>query len=279
MSILKADTLKTELSNRARDLGFDTCRITDARLSAENAANLETFVRKNRHGSMQWMEKTMERRKSPEAMWSEAKTAILLGMNYGPDEDPLEMIGHGERAVISTYARNRDYHGLIKGKLKTLAGWLASKTGENVKVFVDTAPLMEKPLAKKAGLGWQGKHTNLVSREFGSWLFLGSILTTADLALDAPEDDRCGSCRSCLDVCPTGAFPAPYQIDARKCISYLTIEHAGPIPIEYRAAMGNRIYGCDDCLAVCPWNKYAKFTREAKLKARDDLQAPYLKKL
>ena len=228
---------------------------------------------------MQWMETTYQRRKSPVAMWTEARSAILLGMNYGPDVDPLLTLLEKEKATVSVYARNRDYHDLVKGKLKTLAGWVASKTSLNVKVFVDTAPLMEKPLAEQAGLGWQGKHTNLVSREFGSWLFLGSILTEAQLEPDTPETDHCGSCRSCLDICPTDAFPGPYQLDARKCISYLTIEHAGPIPHEYRQSMGNRIYGCDDCLAVCPWNKYAKQTGEMKLAAREDLQAPMLAEL
>jgi epoxyqueuosine reductase len=200
----------------------------------------------------------------------------MLGLNYGPDSDPLASLAHRDRATISVYARNRDYHDLVKGKLKRLATRFAALSGAELKVFVDTAPLMEKPLAEAAGLGWQGKHTNLVSREFGSWLFLGAILTAADLPPDPPEADHCGSCRACLDICPTGAFPAPYRLDARRCLSYLTIEHKGPIPREFRAAMGNRIYGCDDCLAACPWNKFARTTREAKLAARDDLVAPPL---
>ncbi len=260
-------------------LGFDLVRITDAQLPDEIGTHLETFVSDNRHGSMEWMETTLARRKSPKAMWPYAKSAILLGMNYGPDTNPLDNLKNKENATISVYARNRDYHDVIKGKLKTLAGWIASQTQEDVKVFVDTAPLMEKPLAAQAGLGWQGKHTNLVSRELGSWLFLGSILTSADFAKDKNETDHCGSCTACLDICPTNAFPAPYQLDARRCISYLTIEHAGPIPIEFRKPMGNRIYGCDDCLAVCPWNKYAKTANEQRLVARQELASPALKML
>lgn len=271
--------LKQDLQVRAKSLGFDICQITDANLPEEIGQKLEQTVELKRHATMQWMETTLERRKSPTAMWSEAKTAIMLGMNYGPDINPLETLTQTSKATISVYARNRDYHDIIKGKLKTLAGWLAAQTNEDVKVFVDTAPLMEKPLAKQAGLGWQGKHTNLVSREFGSWLFLGSILTRAELESDAHEEDHCGSCQSCLDICPTKAFPAPYQLDAARCISYLTIEHAGAIPHEFRESMGNRIYGCDDCLAVCPWNKYAQETSEIKLQARDDLLAPDLKEL
>jgi epoxyqueuosine reductase len=200
----------------------------------------------------------------------------MLGLNYGPDRDPLASLALKDRAAISVYARNRDYHDLIKGRLKTIAGRFAAKTGGAVKVFVDTAPLMEKPLSEAAGIGWQGKHTNLVSRDFGSWLFLGAILTEIALPPDAPETDHCGNCRACLDICPTGAFPAPYRLDARRCISYLTIEHKGPIPIEFRKAMGNRVFGCDDCLAVCPWNKFARSTHEAKLTAREDLNAPLL---
>lgn len=257
-------------------LGFDVCKITPATLDPEVGTRLEQSITLNRHASMEWMKTTLERRKKPTAMWGEAKTAIMLGMNYGPDLNPLDNLKHKSSATISVYARHRDYHDLIKGKLKTLAGWFASQTNEEVKVFVDTAPLMEKPLAEKAGLGWQGKHTNLVSRDFGSWLFLGSILTTADLGEDTSEEDHCGSCQLCLDICPTNAFPAPYQLDAGRCISYLTIEHAGPIPHEFREAMGNRIYGCDDCLAICPWNKYATETAEIKLKARGDLVSPAL---
>ena len=269
--------LKQDLLARSESLGFDICRITPAELPNDIGKKLEQSVVLKRHATMGWMETTLERRKSPTAMWDEAKTAIMLGMNYGPDVNPLETLEQKSKATISVYARNRDYHDLIKGKLKTLAGWLTSQTGEDVKVFVDTAPLMEKPLAKQAGLGWQGKHTNLVSRDFGSWLFLGSILTKAELESDQSEEDRCGSCSSCLDICPTKAFPAPYQLDAGRCISYLTIEHEGSIPHQFREAMGNRIYGCDDCLAVCPWNKYAQETAQIKLQAREDLMAPNLK--
>ena len=264
---------------RARSLGFDVCRITKAELPGDIGEKLEKSIELNRHATMGWMETTLERRKTPTAMWDEANTAIMLGMNYGPDVNPLATLEQKSRATISVYARNRDYHDIIKGRLKTLAGWLSSQTKEDVKVFVDTAPLMEKPLAEKAGLGWQGKHTNLVSREFGSWLFLGAILTKASMPVDEQETDHCGSCQSCLDICPTNAFPAPYQLDAGKCISYLTIEHDGPIPIELREKIGNRIYGCDDCLAVCPWNKYAQETSEIKLRARDDLNAPELQEL
>ncbi len=228
---------------------------------------------------MDWLEAKAARRESPRALWPEVGAVVMLGLNYGPDSDPLATLAKRERATVSVYARHRDYHDLIKGKLKRVAGRFAAYAQSDVKVFVDTAPLMEKPLAAAAGLGWQGKHTNLVSREFGSWLFLGAILTAAALPADPPESDHCGTCRACLDICPTDAFPAPYRLDARRCISYLTIEHAGPIPREFRAAIGNRIYGCDDCLAVCPWNKFAQATREAKLKARDDLAAPPLAEL
>jgi len=271
--------LQKTLIHKAQEIGFDICRFTKADLSLETGEKLEAAISKNHHGTMQWMAETLERRRHPNAMWCEAKSAILLGMNYGPQTDPLETLSRQDKATISVYARNRDYHDIIKGKLKTLAGWFAAKSGSEVKVFVDTAPLMEKPLAQKAGLGWQGKHTNLVSREFGSWLFLGSILTTAELEEDDSETDHCGNCTACLDICPTKAFPAPYQLDARRCISYLTIEHDGPIPVEFREAMGNRIYGCDDCLAVCPWNKFAEQTNEIKLAARDDLNAPELSEL
>jgi epoxyqueuosine reductase len=228
---------------------------------------------------MGWLARHPERRHTPKALWPEAKSVIVLGMNYGPQGDPLAILERRDRGAISVYARNRDYHELIKGRLKQLAGWLHARFGAKVKVFVDTAPLLEKPIAHRAGVGWQGKHSNLVSRDFGSWLFLGEILTDLEIAPDPPETDHCGSCRACLDVCPTDAFPAPYQLDARRCISYLTIEHQGHIARELRAPMGNRIYGCDDCLAVCPWNKFARAGREAKLKAREDLEAPRLAEL
>jgi epoxyqueuosine reductase len=225
---------------------------------------------------MTWLETEADRRADVRALWPEAGAVVMVGMNYGPERDPLAALAEKDRAAISVYAGNRDYHDLIKGKLKVLAGRFKARTGSEVKVFVDTAPLMEKPLAEAAGLGWQGKHTNLVSREFGSWLFLGAIVTSMRLAPDASETDACGTCRACLDICPTNAFPGPYQLDARRCISYLTIEHEGPIPLEFRKAIGNRIYGCDDCLAVCPWNKFAVATRETKLQARADRVSPKL---
>jgi epoxyqueuosine reductase len=234
------------------------------------------------HGDMDWMAATAPRRANPRELWPDVRSVIMLGMNYGPQADPLATLGNNGAGNISVYARHRDYHDLIKGKLKQLASWLIAEAKRggaddaDLKVFVDTAPVMEKPLAAAAGIGWQGKHTNLVSREFGAWLLLGSIFTTLDLAPDAAEPDHCGTCSACLDICPTHAFPAPYRLDARRCISYLTIEHLGQIPREFRAAIGNRIYGCDDCLAVCPWNKFAATAREAKLQARDDLAAPRL---
>jgi epoxyqueuosine reductase len=228
---------------------------------------------------MAWLEETRERRRGPLGLWPEARSAIMLAQNYTQDLDPFERLKASETGVISVYALNRDYHDLVKGKLKRIAQWLAHEAKADVKVFVDTAPLMEKPLAQKAGLGWQGKHTNLVSRELGSWFFIGTILTTAELEADAPGEDHCGSCRACLDICPTDAFPAPYQLDARRCISYLTIEHQGHIAPEFRSAMGNRIYGCDDCLAACPWNKFASAAHEAKLAAREDLVSPSLSSL
>jgi epoxyqueuosine reductase len=258
----------------AKAQGFDLCRITPAELPDGTAENLQAFVADGHHGTMAWMAETLERRGDPRTLWPEARSIVVLAMNYGPDADPRHLQAMPETAAISVYARNRDYHDVIKGRLKEIATRFAARAGEDVKVFVDTAPVMEKPLAAKAGVGWQGKHTNLVSREFGSWLFLGSMFTTADLDCDPPEVDHCGSCQSCLDACPTDAFPAPYRIDARRCISYLTIEHKGPIDRDLRALMGNRIYGCDDCLAACPWNKFAKAASEMKLKARDDLAAP-----
>ncbi len=259
--------------------GFDVIRVTRPDAIPEAMPRLAAFLAQGHHGSMDWLADEAGRRGDPRALWPAVRSVIMVGLNYGPDRDPLASLALRDRATISVYARNRDYHGLIKGRLKGIASRLESKARARVKVFVDTAPLMEKPLAAAAGIGWQGKHTNLVSKDFGSWLFLGAILTDAELPTDAPEVDHCGTCRACLDVCPTNAFPAPYRLDARRCISYLTIEHAGPIPREFRAAMGNRIYGCDDCLAVCPWNKFARGAREAKLVARDDLAAPPLAEL
>jgi epoxyqueuosine reductase len=231
---------------------------------------------------MRWMEETRARRSAPRALWRDVRSVVMLGVNYGPSSDPMAALAQRSAGVISVYARNRDYHDVMKGRLKQLAGWLvaaARPTSVDVKVFVDTAPVMEKPLAAAAGLGWQGKHTNLVSREFGSWLFLGALFTTLELAPDEPTGDHCGQCRACLDICPTQAFPAPYQLDARRCISYLTIEHQGHIAEEFRAAIGNRIYGCDDCLSICPWNKFAKTSQEAKLVAREEFAAPSLAEL
>jgi epoxyqueuosine reductase len=237
---------------------------------------LQLFVDDHRHGDMDWITDRMEQRASPDALWPDAKSAIVLALPYTPDMAPMARLLDKQSGVISVYALNRDYHDLFKGKLKRLASWLRHQSKNEVKVFVDTAPVMEKPLAAQAGLGWQGKHTNLVSRELGSWFFIGIILTTLELPVDAPEIDHCGTCQACLDICPTKAFPAPRQLDARRCISYLTIEHKGHIAPEFRKAMGNRIYGCDDCLAVCPWNKFAVEAREAKLMARDDLKSPRL---
>lgn len=273
------DALTAALKAKAQGLGFAAVGIAPASLPEEAGLALRNFVAEHRHGTMHWLQETLERRVTPGAMWPEARTAIVLAMNYGPDMDPLGRLAERSTGVISVYALNRDYHDVVKGKLKHLAQWLASASGAEVKVFVDTAPLMEKPLAQLAGLGWQGKHTNLVSREYGSWLFLGTILTAAALSCDAPEADHCGTCQACIDICPTRAITAPYQLDARRCISYLTIEHKGLIPRELRKAMGNHIYGCDDCLAVCPWNKFAQQANEAKLQARDDLRAPSLRDL
>jgi epoxyqueuosine reductase len=248
-------------------------------VTALAADHLRAFVADGRHGDMAWMADTLDRRAGPTALWPEVRSILVLGFNYGPDEDPLGVTHEPQVGAISVYARGRDYHDVIKGKLKELANKLGARGRElgltvNAKVFVDTAPIMEKPLAESAGIGWQGKHTNLVSREFGSWLFLSEIFLDIALSPDEPESDHCGSCRACVDACPTDAFPAPYQLDARRCISYLTIEHAGPIPMEFRRTIGNRIYGCDDCLAVCPWNKFGKLGNELKLAARDDLRRP-----
>ena len=270
---------RDEIRRRAAGLGFEVCRFTGLDAPWPATARLQAFLEAGRQGDMDWMAATADRRAHPRSLWPEARSAVVLGLNYGPEADPLEGLALRDRGLISVYARGEDYHDVIKGRLKQLGGWLASRTGAGLKVFVDTAPLMEKPLAQQAGLGWQGKHTNLVSRDFGSWLFLGVILTEAVLTPDAPETDHCGQCRACLDACPTAAFPAPYQLDARRCVSYLTIEHRGPVDPELRPGLGNRIYGCDDCLAVCPWNKFAQAGREQRLAARDDLAAPPLAEL
>ena len=270
-----ADRIRAE----ARALGFDAVGIAPAAVGAREQARLGAFVAAGEFGEMAWMAETLERRRDPRVLWPEARSVIVCSANYGPDHDPLGDLAHRDRGAIAVYARNKDYHDLLKKRLKRLARWMHQDLDAGVKVFVDTAPVLEKPLAARAGIGWQGKHTNLVSREFGSWLFLGEVFTTLDLTADTPEVDHCGSCRRCLDVCPTDAFPTPYTLDARRCISYLTIEHKGPIPAEFREPIGNRIYGCDDCLAVCPWNKFAAATREAAFVARDDLTLPLLAEL
>ncbi|MGY0793505.1 tRNA epoxyqueuosine(34) reductase QueG [Azospirillum argentinense] len=264
------------IRDRALSLGFDAVGFARAELGEEARARLAEFLSQGRHGDMGWMENKADRRVHPQALWPEARTVIALGTSYAPAEDPRALLAHPDRGIVSVYARNRDYHDLIKGRLKTLGQWIAHRFNAELKVFVDTAPVMEKPLAEKAGLGWQGKHTNLVSRFHGSWLFLGEVYTTLELPPDPPGVDRCGQCRRCLDACPTAAFPAPNQLDARRCISYLTIEHKGPIPEELRPLMGNRIYGCDDCLAACPWNKFARRSREAAFLPRAELTAPRL---
>jgi epoxyqueuosine reductase len=267
------------IRSTAKSLGFEACEFASVTEPWTAGESLRAFVAEGRHGTMAWMRSTLERRVHPQSMWADASSAVVVAMNYGPDHDPLAILADRSKAAISVYAQGRDYHDVIKGKLKALAGAIQRRLGGEVKVFVDTAPLMEKPLAAQAGVGWQGKHTNLVSREFGSWLFLGVVLTNLEFRASAPAEDACGSCRACLDVCPTDALAVPYQLDARACLSYLTIEHAGPIPERYRKAMGNRVYGCDDCLAVCPWNKFASQAREARLHARDELRAPDLASL
>ena len=275
---MQADTRDT-IRDSAAALGFDVCRFASAADPWDAGERLAHFVEAGRHGEMGWMETTLERRAHPTAMWEGARSAIVLGLNYGPEHDPLPEMQDRSAGYISVYARGDDYHEVIKGRLKTLAGQIAARTGQEVKVFVDTAPLMEKPLAQRAGLGWQGKHTNLLSRTHGNWLFLGVILTAAELEPDPPEGEHCGSCTACLDVCPTRAFPAPFQLDARRCLSYLTIEFAGPWPDEFRVATGSRIYGCDDCLAVCPWNKFAAAAQETRVQARAALVTPRLAEL
>jgi epoxyqueuosine reductase len=279
---LRRSRLLIGLKARARALGFDGCHVAAAVAPPGARDDLAAWLAAGSHGDMTWMAETFARRADPKILWPEARSVVMLALNYGPRGDPLAALKRKDRGAISVYARNRDYHEVVKGKLKTLAAWLvvaARPEPIEVKVFVDTAPVMEKPLAAAAGLGWQGKHTNLVSREFGSWLFLGAIFTDLDLPPDEAERDHCGICRACLDACPTAAFPAPYQLDARRCISYLTIEHKGTIARELRPLIGNRIYGCDDCLAVCPWNKFARLGAEAKLAERGDLTAPPLAEL
>lgn len=297
------DAIKKLITEQAKTVGFDAVGFCAADLPLEIATNLYNFLENEHHGDMGWMLEKAPYRSSPKSLWAEAQSVIMLGHNYAPDSNPLEKLENKDIGNISCYALNEDYHDVIKKRLKKLAGWIAQEYGCDVKVFVDTAPIMEKPLAEQAGLGWQGKHTCLVSREFGSWLFLGAIFTTLDLSchpvsdivaaqdlsitekdpalmLRTPQDDdKCGTCTRCLDICPTNAFTGPREIDARKCISYLTIEHKGQIPLEFRKAIGNRIYGCDDCLAICPWNKFAKTANETAYHARSELQSPLLKDL
>ncbi len=270
---------RADIRARALALGFDAVGFAAAVLAPEARQRLEAFLAAGQHGEMDWLARRSEQRAQPRALWPAARSVICLGVSYAPAGDPLDNLGHPERGNISVYARGRDYHDVVKGMLKQLAGHVAARHGGEVKVFTDTAPVMEKPLAQLAGLGWQGKHTNLVSRRHGSWLFLGEIYTTLDLRPEAAHADRCGSCTRCLAACPTDAFPAPHRLDATRCISYLTIEHRGPIPRALRPAMGNRIYGCDDCLAVCPWNRFAQATAHLKLAAREALTAPLLAQL
>ena len=271
--------LKLALQRQALTEGFDLVGITSADLPELNKIAFSEFLTNNWHGDMLWMEEKKQRRENPSHLWPEAKSVIMLAMNYGPEQNPLPELKKTKNGVLSCYAKGKDYHDIVKKKLKNLARWFVAKTGAEVKVFVDTAPVMEKPLAMQAGIGWQGKHTNIVSPKLGSWTFLGAIFTTEAIEIDEPEKDHCGSCRKCLDICPTNAFPKAYQLEATKCISYLTIEHQGMIDRELRSKMGNRIYGCDDCLAICPWNKFAKKAEELRFLARDEIDNPPLKEL
>jgi epoxyqueuosine reductase len=274
--LTSASALREAIGREASALGFDAFGVVAPDAIPNALPRLQEFLNDGAHGDMAWLAANPERRADPRTLWADVRSIVMLGVNYGPDDDPLQILARRDRGAISTYAKGDDYHELIKSRLKALARWMVAHAGGDVKVFVDTAAVMEKPLSEAAGLGWQGKHTNLVSREFGSWLFLGSIFTTLDLPRDVRDESRCGSCRACLDACPTDAFPQPYRLDARRCISYLTIENKGPIPREFRKAIGNRIYGCDDCLAVCPWNKFAQAGREMKLQAREELREPSL---
>ncbi|AWZ03015.1 epoxyqueuosine reductase [Rhodobiaceae bacterium] len=271
--------LRAEIVAQAKAAGFDDVGFSPANLGEETQQKFQQWLDQGAHGDMAWMEETRERRASPGALWPEVKSVIVLAMNYGPEGDPLETLQHPDKANISVYARNRDYHDLVKKRLKRIARWLVDETGCELKVFVDTAPILERPVAAGSSLGWQGKHTNLVSNELGSWFFIGSIFTDMELPADEPHSDQCGSCHACLDACPTDAFPNPYELDARRCISYLTIEHKGHIAPEFRVPMANRIYGCDDCLAACPWNKFAQAASEIALQPRKDLTGPDLREL
>jgi epoxyqueuosine reductase len=271
--------IKAAIRDEALRLGFDAVGFAPARLGAAARTHLTAFLRQGYHGDMGWLAARADQRADPQALWPDAKSVVVLGLNYAPAEDPLAVLGARERGGISVYAQGRDYHDIVKSRVKALARFIAARWPGALKLFVDTAPVMEKPLAESAGIGWQGKHTNLVSRGFGSWLFLGEIYLALDLPPDAAETDHCGACRRCLEICPTAAFPAPYRLDARRCISYLTIEHKGHIAAELRPLIGNRIYGCDDCLAVCPWNKFARPTREPGFAPRADASAPLLAEL
>ena len=272
-------TITSLIYDRALEIGFDTVGISKTNTSNQTSSNLENFISNNFHGEMTWMENNLYRRKKIKNLWVEAKTAIVVGLNYGPNKNPLLKNMYMQKGQISVYATRKDYHKVIKGKLKNLASYIVSLTSAKVKVFVDTAPIMEKPVAMEAGIGWQGKHTNLVSRKFGSWLFLGIILSNKEFHYSFPETDHCGKCSLCLNICPTNAFPKPYLLDARRCISYLTIEHKGHIDSEFRDSIGNRIFGCDDCLAICPWNKFAKTATKDFLKFNDKIEDITLKKL
>ncbi len=277
------DPIKKAIFDEAKSIGFDEVGFLNADLSSVDANaiadDLKSFVNEGRHGSMAWMADRLYERSHPKALWPDAKTVIVLASNYGPGEDPRYLLEEQRAGNISVYARGKDYHDIVKKRLKALGRWMAQTYGCELKVFVDTAPVPEKPLAELAGIGWQGKHTNVVSNNFGSWLFLGAIYTTLDLAPDLSHRNQCGTCNACITACPTNAFPEPYKLDARRCISYLTIEHKGPIPEEFRALMGNRIYGCDDCLAACPWNKFARVASESHFHARAELHSPPLEEL
>ena len=270
---------KSTIQKKSKEFGFDIIKITDPKIHKKNQYYIKDFLKNDFHGDMDWLEKNLERRVSPKKLWSDVKSIIVLGVNYGPNHDPLQNLENKKIGNISVYARGNDYHEVIKKNLKKFGRWIISQTNSEIKVFIDTAPIMEKPIAQKAGLGWQGKHTNLVSRDYGSWLFLASIFTNLELESDKEEINHCGNCNNCIEICPTDAFTEPYKLDARKCISYLTIEHKGIIPLHLRSKIGNRIYGCDDCLAVCPWNKFAKESNEIKFKQKNQTELYDLKKL
>ena len=275
-----SEPLKAAIREQALAMGFDTVGFASAAGGKTRREGLRAYLAAGHHGDMAWMATTATRRADPQALWPEARSAVVVGLNYGPSGDPLAVLAEPTRGAISAYAQpHRDYHDVVKKKLRQLARWMAETYACEVKLFCDTAPVMEKPLAEAAGIGWQGKHSNLVSRSHGNWLFLGEVLTTLDLAPDQPEQDHCGSCQRCVDICPTNAFPAPYRLDARRCIAYLTIEHKGHIPLGFRKAIGNRVFGCDDCLAICPWNKFARTAREAQMRPRVELRAPALAEL